>query len=285
VKMRKEKEKRKKSNEEGEEEGRVFHIPKGEKYGSFAVLLTKMYGCSMIEEIPFGTTSTNTLLFDGRIRIEPIMKYLPQVINSPKRQLRVFECVPLSANDRNGYDDFCQYFGEIERAGVIDKESSMGILLYFIPPKLAKQTIDFSKEKENKEKEKEKDKKRNTKMSEISKQFEQEQLSPDFLQHFPKGPFTLQSFLNLPKSPKKFIWLISITNSDKSLLYQSKMAKHEQTDISNDPNNNNIITSKKEQEQEQQQEQQEQQQQQERAHNSSDMLSALTQLYDTLGSS
>ena len=92
-----------------------------------------MYGRPLGHEgLPFGKTGNDSKPCDGAIKLADIIKFLCFIRNSPKKSIRLFECVPLSGigkdNDNIQYNLFNNYYSDRKKCGVIDKETNLGMI-------------------------------------------------------------------------------------------------------------------------------------------------------------
>jgi len=122
----------------------VLHIGPDENknFGALAVTLNQIYGSRNTNTLPFGATRSSAITFDGRIQCGPVLTYLQQAIKTPSKKVRVYELSPLASSDRKAYDELVSIYTKYDRCSVADKEYTMGILLYFIPPKLIFKKVD-----------------------------------------------------------------------------------------------------------------------------------------------
>jgi len=190
----------------------VLHIGPDEtkNFGAFAVTLNQIYGSRNIDGLPFGSSSSTAIQFDGRIRSSPILSFVPEAIDTPSKKVRVYELSPLAATDKRSYDELVAFFTKNERCPVVDKEYNMGILLYFVPPKLIFKKVDplmITKEDKNKK----------NKHKKLRKKYDEKGAN--------KTNFVELLKLNHGGSGVKEdrVWMISITSTSKYLMYKKKM--------------------------------------------------------------
>eukprot|EP01084_Bolivina_argentea_P175282 303582_1 len=188
----------------------VLHIAADEtkNFGAFAVTLSQIYGSRNVDGLPFGCSGSNSIEFDGRIGSSPILSFLPEAIDTPSKKVRVYELAPLAATDKRSYDELLAFFTKHERCPVVDKEYNMGILLYFVPPKLIFKKVDPSNVTKEKDKRKHK-RKRTTKSAKN------------------KTNFVELLKLNASQVKDDRLWMISITSTSKYLLFKQKMKDKE----------------------------------------------------------
>eukprot|EP01083_Nonionella_stella_P294519 1001159_1 len=180
----------------------VLHIASDEtkNFGSFAVTLSQIYGSRNMDGLPFGGNSNDSIEFDGRIRNQPILSFLPEAIDTPSKKVRVYELSPLASTDKRSYDELVAFFTKNERCPVVDKEYNMGILLYFVPPKLIFKKVDPLKgQKIAKKNKKKRGKTHKTNFVELLKLNGNGKVNDDRL------------------------WMISITSTSKYLLFKQKL--------------------------------------------------------------
>ena len=208
----------------------VMHISKGENNDEFAIVLSQIFGSPLIDSIPCGETVKDSIVFDGRIKLELILRYLPHAINSPKKTVRVFEVSCLASQDQKNYNEFVNYYTKIERACVVDKEYDIGIILYLIPPKLLKSQFDFSKIKRKNDR-----KSRKKKKDIFSKGYNDDNIDPSLL----RGPISIHEYLGFERASTN-AWVICITSKSKILKHKMKLqAKKQQQQQQETTTNNN----------------------------------------------
>merc|ERR1712228_638192 len=174
-------------------------------FGAFAVTMNQIYGSRNVDSLPFGSNSSSAISFDGRIRSQPILSFMPQAMDGPSKCVRVYELSPLAAADKRSYDELVAFFTKCGRCPVVDKEYNLGILLYFVPPKLIFKIVDPLLN-EHAAKERKKRKKR-AKDGEINK--------INFVQ-------LLGLNANHESIKEDKVWMISIISTSKYLLYKKK---------------------------------------------------------------
>jgi len=183
----------------------VLHIAGDDlhHFGSLAVTLNQIYGSRSTDKLPFGSSSSGAIQFDGRIRSSPILSFLPEAIETPSKKVRVYELSPLAASDKRSYDELVAFFSKHERCPVVDKEYNMGILLYFVPPKLIFKKVEPSNQEQ-------KDKKKRSRKHQ--KDANRINLVDALGLHGMSG------------MREDRVWLISITSTTKYLLFKQKRA-------------------------------------------------------------
>jgi len=184
----------------------VLHIAADDlkNFGSFAVTLNQIYGSRNIDGLPFGSSSSDAIQFDGRIRSSPILSFAPEAIETPSKKVRVYELSPLAAADKQSYDELVAFFTKHERCPVVDKEYNMGILLYFVPPKLITKKVEPSNSNQDP-----KDKKKRRKHKK-----DKEVNRTNFVE--------LLGLSGKSGLREDRVWMISITSTSKYLLYKKK---------------------------------------------------------------
>lgn len=184
----------------------VLHIAADDlkNFGSFAVTLNQIYGSRNIDGLPFGSSSSDAIQFDGRIRSSPILSFVPEAIETPSKKVRVYELSPLAAADKRSYDELVAFFTKHERCPVVDKEYNMGILLYFVPPKLITKKVEPSNS--NQDPKEKKKRRKHKKDKEVNKTNFVELLGLN-------GNSGLR---------EDRVWMISITSTSKYLLFKQK---------------------------------------------------------------
>ena len=198
----------------------VLHIGADENknFNSFAVTLNQIYGSRNIDGLPFGSTRSTAIQFDGRIRSSPILSFLPQAIDTPSKKVRVYELAPLAAADKRSYDELVAFFTKNERCPVVDKEYTMGVLLYFVPPKLIFKKVDPTITNDPRLK-KQNQKLRGRKHGKKGKD-EQSGVKTNFVELLKLGG-------NGQMMKEDRVWMISITSTSKYLMYKQKQKDKE----------------------------------------------------------
>lgn len=259
----------------------VLHIAKDDYRDGFACLLSQIFGSPLIDVLklctgggktgsnnnssgsgskddyifPLGSTAKDGLIFDGRIRLESILSYLPQAMTSSNKEVLVFELQPLAAVDSKSYDKFVQHYSsnDSERAGVVDHEFDMGIVCYFLPPKMVKMSVDLNKKKDDKNKKNSKGRQdKNAQGSDggsnlmnIVKFFGLDDGNPHFSRDLSTGIGSTNKKINSKNVNLNVVWMIGIVSQNKLSKYLKENDKDVQTNNSKQGDDSPTAASKK----------------------------------------